>query len=406
MAPIFALSLLLAMQIADVQATHCPPSGCPADVTDDVEFIQKRVNVEPPLEKVKADEGGETADGSVNDEEFDSDEESISEEESNAGSGASDGGNGTCMSLTIRTKSWGHENSWYMPGCYNPRYGGECGGGTLSSHKTYRETCCCPGKTVVELTCKCSYGDGWHGGFIYVQESGKYYCAGFLHGYSKRELVSLGTISTTITTTTTTTAPSCIDISGLYTDPNSTHVVFLSQTGCFGLFKISLGGSRVFDLPYTVSGHQFTIHAFRLTANFTGIHAPHTLISPSAGVLTQLPNPVNVSHVYDNPGNYTCDIVFGDDPCLFDSHCVVEPNCPAMDGQPLPQTGSNASSNASFIASPNAALITQHASFLWLGEVESIDVLSEFEGLEHKAWSTSSRRRNSPKEGRASPKHA
>jgi len=58
MASILALSLLLAMQIGDVQATHCPPSGCPADVTDDVEFIQKRVNVEPPLEKVKAGKGG------------------------------------------------------------------------------------------------------------------------------------------------------------------------------------------------------------------------------------------------------------------------------------------------------------------------------------------------------------
>jgi len=121
--------------------------------------------------------------------------------------------------------------------------------------------------------------------------------------------------------------------------------------------------------------------------------------------MTQLPNPVHVNHINDNPGNYTCDIVFGDDPCFF-SGCVVEPNCPTMDGNPvvLVQTGSNASSTASFIASPNAI------AFLGLGEVESIDALSELEGLEpvpaHKTWSTSSRRRNSPKEGSASPKNA
>jgi len=63
MASILALSLLLAMQIGDVQATHCPPSGCPVDVTDDVEFIQRRVNVETPFEKVKADKGGDTTEG-------------------------------------------------------------------------------------------------------------------------------------------------------------------------------------------------------------------------------------------------------------------------------------------------------------------------------------------------------
>jgi len=407
MASILALSLLLAMQIGDVQATHCPPSGCPADVTDDVEFIQKRVNVEPPLEKVKADKGGETTDGSINGKGFDSEEGSIGQEEINSVFGRSDSGNGECISLTIHTKSWGYENSWDIPGCYSQLTGGACNGSGYESHRTYNESCCCPGKAVVEITCKCSYGDGWHGGYIHVEEApmdptvcvdtpgfkdeaqhscsdwkgfscrtdpaqhfysaagkaallanccescnvceaptgcvdtpdfidegnhpcsawagfdcrtdpaqyyysaqgkaallwncrascascdytttttagpssstqdGKKYCAQFSHGNSKTALVVL---KPTTTTTTTTTPSYCVDISGLYMDSNTTQVAFLSQTGCFGLFKVTIH-SRVFELPYTVFEHQFTIHAFRLTGNITGMPGVYTLTVPGA----------------------------------------------------------------------------------------------------------------------------
>merc|ERR1719464_428957 len=42
---------------------------------------------------------------------------------------------------------------------------------------------------------------------------------------------------------------------------------------------------------------------------------------------------VHVNHVFDNPGFYTCDCVDANDQCLLDAQCVVEPNCPTMDGQ-------------------------------------------------------------------------
>jgi len=227
MASILALSLLLAMQIGDVQATHCPPSGCPADVTDDVEFIQKRVNVEPPLEKrvnvepalekVKAGEGGETTDGSINGEGFVKDE----------GSEGSDGGH-TCswneapLTLTVQTKSVGDKNSWSIDGCYEwdaakghpvpcagglqPKYGSHRESPPYGSHQTYKASCCCPGvdpsmdgggRTDVELSCRSSdHWGGWHGGFIHVKENGMNYCAGFSDGYSKYERIPLTTAPT------------------------------------------------------------------------------------------------------------------------------------------------------------------------------------------------------------------
>mmetsp|Transcript_51454 Transcript_51454/g.96395 ORF Transcript_51454/g.96395 Transcript_51454/m.96395 type:complete len:568 (+) Transcript_51454:75-1778(+) len=319
-------------------------------------------------------------------------------------------GTGENLTLHVRTSNWGYENSWYIAGCYLQDTGGVCAGGaayhhSYANHRFYSASCYCPGKTVVQLTCMCSYGDGWHGGYIAVQENGKKYCAGFSHGYSKREYVVLGAITTTTTT--------CVDISGLYGHrplygyPNQTRVLFLRQSGCFGSLQLTaIHNHRSYPVryPYTASGHQLTVPNL-LTFNITGMPGAYELVhsgSQGVSVFTKLPNPVHVNHIYDNPVNYTCDIVFGDNPCLFNEHCRVEPNCPTMHGHPvvLLQTGSDASSDASFNA----------GAFLGLGEVESIDALSKLEGLEHvpaqKAWSTSSRRRNSPKEGSASPKNA
>ena len=43
---------------------------------------------------------------------------------------------------------------------------------------------------------------------------------------------------------------------------------------------------------------------------------------------------VNVNHIYDNPGYYTCDCVASNDQCLIDEHCEVEEKCPESNGQP------------------------------------------------------------------------
>ena len=47
---------------------------------------------------------------------------------------------------------------------------------------SYEEECCQPAGRYT-LTCKCSYGDGWHGGYLEI--NGTNYCEDFKHGYSK-----------------------------------------------------------------------------------------------------------------------------------------------------------------------------------------------------------------------------
>merc|ERR1711935_365969 len=42
---------------------------------------------------------------------------------------------------------------------------------------------------------------------------------------------------------------------------------------------------------------------------------------------------VDVSHVNDRPGYYTCDCVPEDDDCLTNGACILEPGCPSLDGQ-------------------------------------------------------------------------
>lgn len=42
---------------------------------------------------------------------------------------------------------------------------------------------------------------------------------------------------------------------------------------------------------------------------------------------------VDVTHINDNPGFYTCDCVSPSDPCLADGECVHEPMCPEAAGQ-------------------------------------------------------------------------
>ena len=41
---------------------------------------------------------------------------------------------------------------------------------------------------------------------------------------------------------------------------------------------------------------------------------------------------VNVNHINDKPGYYTCDCVDPSDQCLADGTCVGEDECPAKDG--------------------------------------------------------------------------
>merc|ERR1711962_1240244 len=84
-----------------------------------------------------------------------------------------------CHNIKIETKSWGHENSYELGSCSSQqRYG---------SYENYEEECCQPSGTYT-LECMCSYGDGWHGGYIEID--GTRYCDDFTAGYSENVTVS------------------------------------------------------------------------------------------------------------------------------------------------------------------------------------------------------------------------
>ena len=81
-----------------------------------------------------------------------------------------------CIDINVVTESWGNENSWTFGACESKQeYGND---------ETFTEECCQP-RGDYELVCKCSYGDGWHGGYLEI--SGKKYCERFTSGKEKKE---------------------------------------------------------------------------------------------------------------------------------------------------------------------------------------------------------------------------
>ena len=88
-----------------------------------------------------------------------------------------------CLNVKTVTKKWGHENSWSLGSCSSPTGTSKFGSNQASTHE------CCQAPGSYELTCNCSYGDGWHGGYLEIQ--GKKYCEGFVNGHVNKEQVTI-----------------------------------------------------------------------------------------------------------------------------------------------------------------------------------------------------------------------
>ena len=80
------------------------------------------------------------------------------------------------------TKAWGNEIEWII-GCK----GGstvcrECGSDLgYGNNQEYTQQCCMPeDQEEFLITCKDSYGDGWHGGYLEINE--ETYCGDFSSG--------------------------------------------------------------------------------------------------------------------------------------------------------------------------------------------------------------------------------
>jgi len=85
-----------------------------------------------------------------------------------------------CTSVKTVTTRYGNENSWAFGPCASEKVYGNNG--------KYHQECCLPAGSY-ELLCRCSYGDGWHGGYVEIQ--GKKYCKNLLSGREKREQVTI-----------------------------------------------------------------------------------------------------------------------------------------------------------------------------------------------------------------------
>ena len=77
----------------------------------------------------------------------------------------------TTKTIKIRTEAWGYENSYAIGTCVSTQQ--------YATRQNYEEECSLASGTY-NLDCKCTYGDGWHGGYLEI--NGEQYCANFTNG--------------------------------------------------------------------------------------------------------------------------------------------------------------------------------------------------------------------------------
>ena len=87
-----------------------------------------------------------------------------------------------CLLIQTTTKAYGSDNSWSLGPCASNR--------SYGNNQLYDQKCCMSNGEYV-LTCKDSYKDGWHGGFIEIE--GNIYCENFRSGHQKKVTVKVTT---------------------------------------------------------------------------------------------------------------------------------------------------------------------------------------------------------------------
>ena len=78
------------------------------------------------------------------------------------------------MTVKTVTSDWASENSWSLGTCVSEQ--------TYQDDSEYNQDCCLE-YGVHTLTCKDSYGDGWNGAYIEIEET--QYCDDFDAGFEK-----------------------------------------------------------------------------------------------------------------------------------------------------------------------------------------------------------------------------
>ena len=78
-----------------------------------------------------------------------------------------------CFDVKTVTQTWGNEITWNIEGSCDSKDGYE-------NYKEDTQQCCVKAHDKFVITCKDSYGDGWHGGYLVI--NGKKYCEDFSTG--------------------------------------------------------------------------------------------------------------------------------------------------------------------------------------------------------------------------------
>jgi len=86
-----------------------------------------------------------------------------------------------CTTIKLTTQTWGSEISWDFGSCSRGRIYG--------NNQVYTTECCQPAGDYT-LTCKDSYGDGWHGGYIQVGSSPAKTCYDFRSGTTQSQTIN------------------------------------------------------------------------------------------------------------------------------------------------------------------------------------------------------------------------
>ena len=92
-----------------------------------------------------------------------------------------------CFIVTTKTKAWAHEVKWSIKGektselsCPNDI--------EFDNNNEYQQICCLPTlENKFTISCKDTYGDGWHMGYLEIE--GNRYCDKFTHGHEVTDIL-------------------------------------------------------------------------------------------------------------------------------------------------------------------------------------------------------------------------
>lgn len=113
--------------------------------------------------------------------------------------------------ITIATQSWGSEVSWNLVGADGVTY---ASGSGYTSWGYFTQAVCLP-DGCYEMQMADSWGDGWNGGYYYIQSTNSYYEGSLLYGDATTDLIGINSDCGLVA--------GCMDANAVNYNPNATY---------------------------------------------------------------------------------------------------------------------------------------------------------------------------------------